>query len=313
MSAHVFCGRAVARFGLVAAMTAGLSTLAPGAAHAARDAQTAAVPAVVAAGPVEVPASSTSGTWHMNETNGTDMLDSTGIHLGKMHNVTLGGAGRQSSDGTDYSFNGHSSYVSIPSDGDLNAGDSDVHIAFNLKTSSVPAKPDYDLFRKGQAPGPEYKVELQPNGQVSCHFKGDRATGVTVQAGPDLHDGRWHEIKCERLSSSVSLTVDGVTYSKSRSVGYISNDFDVIVGAYPGGDFYKGEMDELNFSIGSDTVTAPTTSSSASKTSGSTPLKASLTSTSVATSPTQKWRLDGGPPHPRRALPSRSRPPAASP
>ena len=250
MSAHVFCGRVVVRFGLVAAITAALSTLTLGTAHAGGDTPAATVPTVVTAATPRLRATSSVDTWHMNEKSGTAMLNSTGIHIGKMHNVSLGRPGAARSAGTDYGFNGHSSYVSIPSEDDLNAGDSDVHIAFLLKTSSVPSKPDYDLFRKGQAPGPEYKVELQPNGQVSCHFKGDRAKGVTVQAGPDLHDGRWHRVQCERLSSSVRLTIDGKTYSKSRSVGYIANDFDIIVGAYPGGDFYKGEMDELTFSIG---------------------------------------------------------------
>ena len=298
MSAHVFCGRVAARVGLVAAMTAGLSTLAPGTVHAAQDPPAAAAPVAVSAVPARVPATSTVATWHMNETSGKAMLDSTGIHLGKMHNVTLGQPGLQSSDGTDYGFNGHSSYVAIPSADDLNAGDSDVHIAFNLKTSSVPSKPDYDLFRKGQAPGPEYKVELQPNGQVSCTFKGDGGA-ATVQAGPDLHDGQWHQVRCERLSSSVQLTIDGQSYSKSRTVGYISNSFDVIVGAYPGGDFYKGELDELTFSIGSGNVTAPTRPPHNRQ-------------TSTGSSSTRRWDVGRTPPPARTTLPLRSRLPVRS-
>ncbi len=296
MRAHVFCGRAVVRFGFVAAMIAALSTVTPITAHAAGAGSAAAGPARVAHVQARVPATSTVGTWHMNETSGSAMLDSSGIHLGKMHNVGLGQPGASSSDGTDYKFNGHSSYVSIPSEDDLNAGDSDVHISLYLKTSTVPFKPDYDLFRKGQAPGPEYKVELQPNGQASCNFKGDRPKGVTVQAGPDLHDGRWHRVQCERLSSSVRLTVDGTAYSKSRSVGYIANDFDIIIGAYPRGDFYQGEMDELTFSIGSDTGTAPPAHSTASQTSGTTPPKVGPASTSTGASSVRQWQIGDGPP-----------------
>lgn len=234
MSARVLYGRVVAGCGLVAAMIAGPAALTPGTADAAD----------AAGGPARV--TSMVETWHMNETSGTAMLDAAGLHLGRLHHVTLGNRG---ANGTDYGFNGHSSYVAIPSADDLNAGSEDVHISFALKTSTVPARPDYDLFRKGQAPGPQYKVELQPNGQVSCHFKGDRA-GVTVQAGPDLHDGRWHQVGCERLSSKVRLTVDGETWTRSRSVGYISNSYDVVIGAHPHGDFYHGELDELSFSIG---------------------------------------------------------------
>ena len=270
MSAHAVLGRSSMRLGVVAALVAGLAVVLPVTAHAA---------------------SGTSDTWHMNETSGTTMSDSTGSHPGKLHTVTVGRPVGQTSDGTGYGFNGRSSYVSIPNSGDLNAGSSDVHISFKLMTTSVPSKPDYDLFRKGQAPGQEYKVELQPNGQVSCHFTGS-AGAATVQSGPDVHDGVWHSIQCDKTSSSVTLTIDGKSYSSKKSVGSISNSFDVIVGAYPGGDFYKGDMDELSFTIGSVSTVPPSASFTATPTSGKAPLKVSFKDTSTG-SPS-KWQWDFG-------------------
>ena len=233
-------------------------------------------------------ASSTQDLWHLNETRGTTMKDVTGDHPGTVHRVALGHDGFSRSA---FGFNGRSSYVSVPTSADLNAGNRDVHITFSLKTASVPSEPDFDLFRKGEAPGQEYKVEMQPNGQVSCHFTGSRAA-VTVQDGPDLHDGKWHTVSCDKLADKVVLTVDGTAYSKSRTVGSISNSHDLIMGAYPRGDFYEGVLDEVAFSIGRDAVKPPTASFTASATSGAAPLEVGFTDRSTG-APTH-WAWDFG-------------------
>lgn len=207
--------------------------------------------------PLSAPASATtpesttttSDLWHMDETSGATMLDATGNHPGTLHNVATGQGGDPNFPGTAYGFDGTSSYVSIPTQDDLNAYNADVRIAFSLKTSTVPPTPDYDLFRKGQYPGQEYKVELQPNGQVSCEFRGSLANNV-VQAGPDLHDGVWHRISCVKQATSITLTIDGTAYTKSVSIGSIANTYDMIIGAYPNGDYYRGLLDEVSFKIG---------------------------------------------------------------
>lgn len=284
MSPHISRGRGMLRLLLVVAMAAGLSTVNAGTSHAAVRAV-----AAVAAG------AQTQDTWHMDESSGTSMDDSTGSHPGKLHSINLGQTGDPSvaAGGSGYGFNGTSSYVSIPDSADLNAHFSEVHISFSLRTSTVPAKPDYDLFRKGEAPGQEYKVELQPNGQASCTFIGTLAS-VTVQAGPDLHDGKWHRIQCEKFDSSVRLTIDGASFSKTRAVGSISNTFNMIVGAYPTGDFYKGDLDELTFQVAGSSVTKPTASFTASKTSGSTPLTVSFKDTSSGSPTGWTWRFGDG-------------------
>jgi hypothetical protein len=190
-----------------------------------------------------------SDLWHMDETTGTTMADSTGNHPGTLHDVALGRPGDPAFPGTAYGFNGTSSYVVVPHADDLNAYNAEVHIALSLKTSTVPAVPDYDLFRKGEYPGQEYKIELQPNGQISCTFRGS-AANYTIQAGPDVHDGVWHRIACVKLASSTSLTIDGVTWTKNVTIGSISNTYDMVIGAYPGGDWYEGALDEVSFRIG---------------------------------------------------------------
>ncbi|HET8560988.1 MAG TPA: LamG domain-containing protein [Marmoricola sp.] len=201
--------------------------------------------------PASVTTPSSSGTttydvWHLDELSGTTMADATGNHPGVLHDVALGQPGDPAFPGTAYGFNGTSSYVTVPNTDDLNAYNDDVHIAFSLRTTTVPPTPDYDLFRKGQYPGQEYKVELQPNGQLSCDFRGT-LLNFTLQAGPDLHDGLWHRVACDKTQDSVSLTIDGVTWTKAKTIGSISNDFDIVIGAYPSGDYYQGDLDEVVF------------------------------------------------------------------
>ncbi|MEO5710069.1 MAG: hypothetical protein ABIQ59_09625 [Nocardioidaceae bacterium] len=191
----------------------------------------------------------TNDTWHMDEASGGIMVDSTGSHNGTWSSVTPGVAGDPGFDGTAYHFNGSSSKVTIPNADDLNPMTADVHIAFSMRTSQVPATPDYDLFRKGTSPQQLFKLEFQPNGQVSCGFTGSLG-GSTLKAGPALQDGRWHRIECVKTSTKVLLTIDGTTYSKSATIGSISNPANMIVASHGGSEFFPGDLDELSYRIG---------------------------------------------------------------
>ena len=264
-----------------------LTVVAACAVVSAPNAADGAVPSVVTPDAV-IPA--THDLWHMDEASGTTMEDGTGNHPGSLHTVELAQIGVAS---TGYRFNGTSSYVRIPNAADLNAGPRDVHIAFSMNTTTVPAVPDYDLFRKGQAPGQEYKVELQPDGSVTCYFKGDLGS-TTATSRTGLQDGKWHDIRCEKFSSSVVLTVDGTKYTKAKAVGSISNDFDVIVGAYPTGDFYRGLMDELSFSIDGDLVAPPTASFTATPDTGAAPLDVAFEDTSTGAPTSWSWNFGDG-------------------
>jgi PKD repeat protein len=233
----------------------------------------------------------TFDTWHMDETSGTTMTDATGSHPGKLTNVDLGGAGDPAFPGTGYHFNGKSAKVTIPNAADLNPGTNEVHISFSMRTTSVPKTLDYDLVRKGVAGQQQFKVELQPNGQVSCSFTGASGT-ILVQKGPDVHDGAWHSVRCEKLSSSVKLTVDGTSFTGRKSVGSISNPADMIVASHGAGEFFPGDLDELTYIIGSGSSVPPNASFTASPSSGKAPLKVSFKDTS--TNSPSKWAWDFG-------------------
>jgi hypothetical protein len=189
--------------------------------------------------------------WHMGA--GSTMSDASGHgHTGSLHNVTVGQAGWS---GSGYGFKTKPSYVSVPSATDLNPGTSNfsvtVHVKFSVKPSSSVG--DYDLIRKGLSTtsGGSWKAEILQSGVAFCDFRGSSGEG-SISGGPNLANNTWHTITCARTSSSVKLTVDGASYTKSKVTGTISNTSTVLLGAKDtgGGDQYAGLMDEVSVSKG---------------------------------------------------------------
>jgi len=178
------------------------------------------------------------------------MYDSIGNHTGTLRSVQTGLPGFL---GSGYGFNGSSSYVSVPTAGDLNPGSADITITIHFKTTGTPPPPpaDWDLIRKGlyTTTGGEYKMEFQQSGQASCGFKGSAAYAELI-TGPNLIDGQWHTIQCVKTASAIKVIVDGQTFSKAASVGSIANTTPVVIGARPGSDWTQGTLDEASIQIG---------------------------------------------------------------
>ncbi len=188
--------------------------------------------------------------WHMDETSGTTMYDSVNQHNGTLYHVQLGVPGVLN---LGYSFNGSSSYGSVPTASDLNPGSAKVTYTIHLNTTGTPPPPpkDWDVIRKGlySTAGGEVKMEFQQSGQASCGFKGSAGYSEMI-AGPRINDGRWHTLQCVKTSSAIQTIVDGVVYSQSANVGSIANTAPVVIGARPGSDWYSGTLDEASIQIG---------------------------------------------------------------
>ena len=195
--------------------------------------------------------------WHLDETSGSSAFDAVGGHTGTIHNVTLGVPGFA---GTAYRFNGKSSYVSVPSDAALNPGTAPIQFTMHVRYTVTPPQgstTDYDILRKGTSSDSAqfYKAEIRPDNRAVCHFVGSKTSknGILIHTGPTLNDGKWHTISCTKANSSISLVVDGKTFTKSGTVGSISNTGPLTLGAKPGStfsDFYNGDLDEVSVSIG---------------------------------------------------------------
>lgn len=207
---------------------------------------TSAATGVVTSAPSPPPAGLVA-LWHMDETSGTVMHDAVGTHDGTLSKVTLGQPGFS---GLAYGFTG-ASQVLVPSASDLNAGAQKLTVTIHLNATAVPATPDWDLIRKGlfTTAGGEFKVEYQPSGQATCGFN-TSTNYAELTAGPALNNGQWHTIQCVKTSTNIQLIVDGQTFTKSASLGTISNTVQVAVGAHPNSEFFRGSLDEASIQIG---------------------------------------------------------------
>jgi concanavalin A-like lectin/glucanase superfamily protein len=181
--------------------------------------------------------------WHMDETSGSIMHDAVGDNDGKLSSVQVGEPGLF---GSAYEFTGNS-MATVPSSDALNAGSADLTVTIALKATETPDSNDWDLIRKGRASagGGLWKVEYMPNGQAFCGFKGSKKS-ADIQAGPALDDGDWHTVQCVKTSSAIKLVVDGRTFSKSVTVGSITNGQPVIIGSHGESEFFEGLLDEAN-------------------------------------------------------------------
>jgi hypothetical protein len=191
------------------------------------------------------------GLWHMDETSGSTMLDSSGLgNNGRLRSVVLNQPGFI---GAGYYFNGSSSVASIPSNASLNPGFRDFSFGLNLRFTSRPSGTvdTWDPMRKGysDSTGGDFKMEIYPSGQVSCYFKGSFGN-ARVTNNRDLADGTWHTVTCGRRGGSVTLEVDGRSFSDSGAVGAIANTAPLMVGARTSGmEFFRGYIDEAHMTV----------------------------------------------------------------
>jgi hypothetical protein len=213
------------------------------------------LPAVAAARPPSPrPAAATPArpvlvaNWHMDETSGNVMVDSAGGHNGTIFGVQLGVPGFG---GSAYGF--MRGLVSVPSARALSPGRKKLTLTIHLNTTLAPARPDWDLMRKGvfgSGVG-NYKVEFQPGGRASCGFLGSRGKDAELTAGPALNDGRWHTVQCVKTTKQIRLIVDGRRFIKRVRVGSISNGDPLIIGARDSGsEFFRGALDEASVVVG---------------------------------------------------------------
>ena len=204
--------------------------------------------------------SSAVGLWHLDELSGTTAYDSSGHgHNGAISGpVTLGVPGELN---TAYSFVPKSTVI-VPDAPDLEPGTADVTISYWLNSTTLPPccnGVDYDMFTKGDhsSRGGQIKIEVQENGQASCMFRGALG-GKQLQAGPNVVDGHWHQVICQRIGTQIIETVDGSSFSTTKATGAITVTDPIRLGSHKnGGDWYNGVLDEVTYSIGSGSTNQP--------------------------------------------------------
>jgi uncharacterized membrane protein len=165
--------------------------------------------------------------------SGTVIKDASGhCNNGTAHSVTWKNGA--------YSFNGTSSYISVPASATLNPGTSNYSYAV---TMSLPKgytyAHDLSLVRRGASKlsGAYYKMELvynksTGNTHLECAMRDQNGvTGYVSTSASGLNDGAWHTLKCTKTASSISLTKGGSTYTKSVRLGNLSTTRQLNFGA----------------------------------------------------------------------------------
>ena len=111
--------------------------------------------------------------------------------------------------------------VTIPHNNRLNPGTGNFAVEFRMRTTHSFG----NVIQKGQAgsKGGYWKFQ-QPSGKISCLFRGSAGSSTASSGTVRVNDGAWHTVRCERTSSSVTMTVDGVVTGRNRNpTGPIAN------------------------------------------------------------------------------------------
>jgi hypothetical protein len=173
---------------------------------------------------------------------------------GRSSAVRLGRVGFK---GGAYGFDGTSSYVMVPHSDLFEFGTRSIRVTAHLRTPFFGhSSAGDDLVKRGyyaRSPG-LFKMELYPDGKVSCAFKGTNDyTGdlfsLSSVVSPLPAAPVYHIVTCllDQTLKQAQVIVDGVIEAtKTADVGAIfSGDEPVILGAYPAAGHYNGTLDEV--------------------------------------------------------------------
>jgi hypothetical protein len=144
--------------------------------------------------------------------------------------------------GTGYIFNG-SSRVVVADSPSLSPGASDFQFGVTVVSGVPTAGTDYDLLRKGfsSTVGGEFKVEIlnvNNKARPMCLVKDSLKHVASIRGGPTsgIADGKAHDITCSKNSTGVTITVDGVSKTKTitATLGTVANSGPLTLGAKDG-------------------------------------------------------------------------------
>jgi hypothetical protein len=180
--------------------------------------------ALVMAAPANAAVDTPVAVWQMNETAGNQMVNSVANNL---HGIIGTDVVKT---GSAYTFTNvkpnqppanPERIVQVPHNDALNPGSGDFAVEFRLRTT----RSFGNIVQKGQAGarGGYFKFQ-SPSGKISCLFRGSAGSSTASAGTVRINDGQWHTVRCERTSSSVVMTIDGVVTGRNRNAtGTIAN------------------------------------------------------------------------------------------
>jgi hypothetical protein len=145
--------------------------------------------------------------------------------------------------------------ITVPDADTLDPGTSTFTIEMRYRTTHAFG----NILQKGQATSPGGQVKLQqPKGKLTCMFKTPTGTATAGSGTKLLDDGQWHDIKCVRTTSAVTLYVDGVrTGRTNHTTGDLNNSKPWSIGGKPSCDgtkvtcdYFAGDVDYVRLTKG---------------------------------------------------------------
>lgn len=212
------------------------------------------------AGPAEAAANMSQASWQLNDvrtaTGDATMKDSVGSHDGRVgSDVFLTGTAFR------FPFIKPNSgifrpqhLVTVPDAPALNPGTGDWAVTMQFTTRNAFG----NMIQKGQAgaTGGYFKMQM-PKGIVSCLFRG-AAGSRSVNSGVALNDGLPHTIRCERVGTAVTMTIDGASVRRATGpTGLITNTEPLSIagktncdGTTITCDYWVGTMEQISIDVG---------------------------------------------------------------
>ena len=169
--------------------------------------------------------------WQMNEpASSRTMVDSSGNGIDGTIGTNVVAGTALPGGGTGYRFTyaqpnqppaNPQRLVQVANNSRLNPGSGNFAVELRMRTTHSFG----NVVQKGQAgaSGGYFKFQ-QPNGKISCLFRGSAGSSTASSGTIRVNDGAWHTVRCERTSSSVVMRVDGVVTGRNfNATGTIAN------------------------------------------------------------------------------------------
>jgi hypothetical protein len=156
--------------------------------------------------------------------------------------------------GVPYGFD-HLITVPDAADGSLDPGTGDFTVEFRFKTKEKFG----NILQKGQSRTVGGQVKFQiPKGKLSCMFRTPQGMATATSGATLLNDDQWHDVRCVRTSTSVTLYVDGVRVGRKNGfTGNLDNKKPWTIGGKHECDavevtcdYFAGEIDSVRMTKG---------------------------------------------------------------
>ena len=195
----------------------------------------------------EVLAASPISYWRLGETSGTTAADELATNPGTYSNVLLNQPGALAGDSNpSASFNGSSSYLTVPSSTSLNMT-SAVSVEFWAKRRTISSNYQVLVGKPGDgaSQNENYGVWLTTSNKYTAYF-GNGSSYVAVQT-PAITDTNWHYVAATNDNSTARIYLDGVlVQSAPMTVRLTANTRPLNIGrANNNSYFFNGWLDEV--------------------------------------------------------------------